>query len=85
MPKNKPKALALGSFHRWAMKSFPPVIKGIKKNQRKKSTKKKQRRKKRMKRGKRRERKNEKNFLLLGWDYELLRGKRGKIWEKGFT
>lgn len=34
---------------------------------------------------KRKGRKKRKKFLLLGCAYELIRGKGGKIWEKGFT
>lgn len=30
-------------------------------------------------------RKKRKKFLVLGCDYELLRGEIGKIWKKGFT
>ena len=30
-------------------------------------------------------RKKRKKFLLLGCAYKLIRGKGGKIWEKGFT
>ena len=30
-------------------------------------------------------RKKRKKFLLLGCAYELIKGKGGEIWEKGFT